>query len=483
MKTFSVWILTGALALIHSPAMARKWTQAANPDKPIEAEFVRVEGNYVILRYERDGKMTNGRVPIGTLIVDDQNYIKEQLEKGANADAPWPQWRGPNQDGISPDTGLMKEWPDGGPEKLWTFDDAGLGYSGFTIAEGKLFTMGTRGGDFYVIAIDAEKGFEVWSEKVGRDDQQGYNTGWGHGPRGNPTYSDGLIYALDPKGGLYCLRAADGKSVWERQLQEEFSGQAGGWGYSESPLVDGDKLIVAPGGDEASIVALDKKTGTDIWSSDIRGAGKAEYATILVTEMEGVRQYIKFFQTLLVGVRADNGEEIWRSEWPPGRVAVIPTPIVDGNQVYITSGYGAGSKLVEVNGSSARDVWVNNDMKNHHGGVVKIGDHVYGFSDGPGLSCQSWETGELLWNQRGQFTSKGAIHAADGMLYCLNERDGTLLLVTATPDGFEQKGQFKLEPQSSNRHPQGKIWTHPLVVNGKLYLRDQEFISCYDVKE
>jgi len=169
---------------------------------------------------------------------------------------------------------------------------------------------------------------------------------------------------------------------------------------------------------------------------------------------------------------------------PLGRAAngVIPTPIIDGNRIYISSGYGAGSKLIEVKGSTATDLWDNTEMKNHHGGVIKVGAHLYGFSDGGGLVCQSWETGKIAWNEKGQFLQKGSVHMADGMLYCVNESDGTVTLVEASPEAFSQKGQFKLDPQSSNRHPQGKIWTHPVVLNGKLYLRDQEFISCFDVK-
>lgn len=413
--------------------------------------------------------------------VEPPEQTKPEPPKSAVLD--WPQWRGADQSGISPDSGLLKEWPEGGPKKLWTFEDAGMGYSGFSVVGGRLYTLGTLDEDLTAICLNADTGEQIWSSKVGADDQKGYSAGWGHGPRSTPTIDGDRVYALGPKGTLACLSASDGDVIWSRDVQADFEGQAGGWGYSESPVIDGDKLLVAPGGGPAAIVALDKADGEPIWKSEIPGAGKAEYATIVIAEIHGKRQYIKLFQQLLVGVDAGNGNLLWKSDWPRGRTAVIPTPIVEGNRVYITSGYGAGSKLVDIAQDwTTTDVWDNTEMKNHHGGVIKVGGHVYGFSDGPGLAAQSWETGELVWNEKDRSLGKGAVAVADGMLYCLNEGDGVLTLVRVTPEMFEAKGSFTLEPQSPNRNPQGKVWTHPVVIGGKLYLRDQEFISCYDVR-
>jgi len=471
-------ICTLALGALAGTASAREWTSTSG--STIDAEFQKISGSNVTLKLG-NGKMVE--LPMSKLSPEDQEYLKSIMgEELAEIGEGWPQWRGANQTGISPDTGLLTEWPEGGPEKVWTYSDAGFGYSSFSFAEGKMFTMGTRGDDAVVIALDANSGEELWAKPVSDDEQEGYNVKWGHGPRSTPTFSDGKLYVLGPQGDLSCISAEDGSSVWSKNLKDDFGGQAGGWGFSESPLVDGDKVVVAPGGKDSPLVALNKENGATIWESEIPNAGKAEYATVLVTEIDGKRQYIKFFQQVVAGVDAESGELIWTSDWPAGRTAVIPTPIVDGNQVYITSGYGAGSKLFEVNGSSTRDVWEQNDMKNDHGGVVKVGDYIYGFSDGPGLSCQSWKTGELVWNERGQYTSKGAVHVADGMLYCLNESDGAVILAEATPDGFKQKGMFILDPQSAERSPSGKIWAHPVVFDGKLYLRDQQYISCYDVK-
>lgn len=475
---FTASLLALTLAL-PAPVKARTWTQSAT-NRTLEAELVKVTGNKALL------KLASGQVaevPIPSLSADDQAFLLTQTHRGTTGAgaASWPQWRGPMQNDISPDQGLLKEWPQDGPKKLWTFENAGMGYSGFSIVDGTLFTLGTRGPDLHVMAINTNDGKEIWSRKAGNDEQKGYSTGWGHGPRSTPTFSEGKLYVLGPQGSLDCLDAAKGTVLWSKDLVKDFGGKAGGWGFSESPLVDGNRLVVAPGG-QTPIVALDKKTGEVIWKSAIDGAGPAEYATVLATELDGVRQYIKLFQTLLVGVNAETGAVIWRSPWTRGKTAVIPTPVIEGNQVYITSGYGAGSKMVEVKGGTATDLWDNTEMKNHHGGVIKIGDHLYGFSDGGGLVCQSWATGSMVWNEKNQFIQKGAVHFADGMLYCLNEADGVVTLVEASPKGYSAKGQFKLDPQSPNRHPQGKVWTHPLVLNGKLFLRDQEFISCFDVK-
>ncbi|MDF1850197.1 MAG: PQQ-like beta-propeller repeat protein [Verrucomicrobiales bacterium] len=464
--------------LLVFPSSARTWTQAAS-GKKIDAELLRVEGSTAVLRLA-DGR--EGRVEVLSLSLEDQEYIASMKNQGSgDSSAAWPAFRGPNGDGISTDEGLLASWPEGGPEKVWVFEDAGMGYSGFSVLDGKLYTMGTRGEDLTVLCVDTATGKEVWSTVIGTDDQSGYSAGWGHGPRSTPTISDGMVFALGPKGTIACLSVEDGKEIWKKNMQADFGGKSGGWGFSASPFVDGEHLILAPGGNKAGLVCLEKKTGNVVWEASEVTPGKAEYATIVPAEINGVKQYVRLFEKELVGVSAEDGSLLWSSPWD-GKTAVIPTPIVDGNEIYITSGYGVGCKLVSIDSNNeASDVWINKTMKNHHGGVVKVGDYLYGFSDGGGLICQDWKTGEMVWNEKGQFTSKGSVHIAEGNIYALNEGDGTLTLATATPDGFEHKGQFTLDPQSPNRNPKGKVWTHPLVIGGKLYLRDQEFIVSYDV--
>ncbi len=458
----------------------RTWTQAAT-GRTIEADYAGVEGSNVILM------VSGNRVPveIASLSEADQDFIRSQQEVapvgpvGSN----WPAFRGADGTGVSPDTGLLDSWPADGPKRLWIFEDAGMGYSGFSIVDGKLYTMGTKGDDVHMICIDAATGKEIWSKSFATDDQNGYNAGWGHGPRGTPTVSDGMVYGLGPKGVLVGMNAADGKKVWSVDLVDDFDGKPGGWGFSESPLVDGNKLIVAPGGSRAGIVALDKKTGDVIWTADEVRPGKAEYATVVVADIHGKRQYVKFFETTIASVDAATGELLWEAEFPDGRTAVIPTPIIEGNRVYVAAGYGAGCRGFDIGTDfSVTEVFSNKEMVNHHGGVIKFGDHLFGFGDGKGLVCQDWASGERVWMEKErQFLAKGAVHIADGKIFALNEQNGAVTLAEASPDGYEERGRFVIEPQSENRNPRGKIWTHPVVINGKLYLRDQELIYCYDV--
>lgn len=476
-----------AAALTIGDAAARTWTQAASGNK-IEAEFVSsADGNVTV-------KMSNGKnatVPLSSLSEADQAWLAEQTSSGStasSADGNWARWRGPNQSNVSSETGLLKKWPSSGPEKLWSFDKAGHGYSSMIVVDGTLYTVGVRDSDAMAIAIDAETGQEKWSTKFGEDDAEGYNAGWGNGTRSTPSYDDGMIYVVGVKGEVACLNAEDGKLEWSKHLVDDFGGTPGGWGFAESPLVDGDLVIVAPGGMDAGIVALDKKTGATKWKSDEVTPGKAEYSSTLAIDFNGVRQYVHLFEKEAVSVSAEDGKLLWSVSWPRGATAVIPTPIFKDGYLYITSGYKAGSKLAKIGPNNEVEVvWDDEDvMMVHHGGVVEIDGYVYGFSDSKegGLVCQNLMTGEKVWNQRDMPSmAKGAVFAADGMLYCLSENDGMVTLVEATPKGYSEKGQFKLEPQSDQRHVKGKVWSHPLVIDGKLYLRDQELIHCYDVSD
>jgi outer membrane protein assembly factor BamB len=388
----------------------------------------------------------------------------------------WPQWRGPDRTDVSKETGLLKEWPAKGPTKLWTFKDAGEGYAGFAIVDGKLYTMGARDGKEYLLVLDAEAGKELWNTEIGAQFSYGQ---WGDGPRGTPTLDGDHLYALGGQGTLICVNLPERKIVWKKRMQD-LGGSVPQWGYSESVLVDGDKVICTPGGSKGALAALNKQTGEVIWQSK-EYTGGAQYASVVPAVINGQRQYIQLLMKSFAGVAADSGKLLWKADWSVGRTAVIPTPIVHDNYVYITAGYGAGCKLVRIEGNKAEEVYANKNMANHHGGVVLVGEHLYGYSDGKGWICQNFKTGETVWSERRKL-GKGGLTCADGMLYCMDENNGTVVLAEASPAGWKEHGRFKLEPQSEQRKPQGKIWTHPVVVNGKLYLRDQEFICCYDVK-
>jgi outer membrane protein assembly factor BamB len=353
------------------------------------------------------------------------------------------------------------------------FEKAGQGYAGFSVVKGRLFTLGTRENSEVLLCLDAASGQEHWATPVAGI----LNNDYGDGPRGTPTVDDNHVYALSGNGTLICAQVSDGKSVWKRKMSE-LGGRTPGWGYTESPLVDGDVVVCTPGGSKGAIAALNKKTGEVKWQST-EFTDSAQYASIVPTALNGSRQYIQLTMKSVAGVGAEDGKLLWRHDWP-GRVAVIPTPICRDGYVYVTSGYGVGCMLLKIGASNeVTGVYTNRVMKNHHGGVVLVGDHLYGHADTAWV-CQTFKTGEEVWNHRG--FGKGAVACADGMLYCLEEGSGTVALIEPSPKGWSEKGRFKLEPQSKIRSSQGRIWTHPVISNGRLYLRDQDLIYCYDVK-
>jgi len=388
----------------------------------------------------------------------------------------WPQWRGPDRTDVSREDGLLKEWPSGGPKRLWLFKNAGNGYSGPAIVNGKLFTMGTRDGAEIMIALNADTGEELWSAPIGPI----VNFDRGGGPRGTPAVDGECIYGLGGQGRLICAAVADGKVLWRVSLAD-LGGKTPNWGYSESVLVDGDRVICTPGGAKGAIAALDKATGKVIWQSK-EFTDPAHYSSAIVGEHNGTRQYIQLTEQHVAGVSANDGKLLWKSPFP-GRVAVVPTPILHDGCVYVTAGYGVGCKLVKLGADNqVSDVYDNKEMKNHHGGVVLVGDYLYGYSDGPGWMCQEFRTGKEVWSEK-KALGKGAVSCADGMLYCLDENSGTVALADASPKAWKEHGRFKLDQQSKIRDSQGRFWTHPVISNGKLYLRDQDLVFCYDVKK
>jgi outer membrane protein assembly factor BamB len=387
----------------------------------------------------------------------------------------WPQWRGPDRTDISKETGLLKKWPEGGPKRVWLFEDAGLGYSGPAIVGGKLFTMGIRDGSEHLFAVDTKEGKLLWSVKI----DEILKNGWGDGPRGTPAVDGDRVYALSGRGMLVCANVADGKILWQHSMKE-FGGKTPNWGYTESVLVDGNKVFCTPGGPQGALIALDKKTGATIWQSK-DFTDPAHYSSIIAINHAGKRQYVQFTEKHVVGISVEDGKTLWTSKWP-GSTAVIPTPIFHDGHVYVTSGYDAGCKLIKLGpNNEATEVYANKEMVNHHGGVILVGEHLYGHSDRSGWVCQRFKTGEQVWAEKSAL-GKGAIAYADGMLYCLDENDGTLALIEASPNGWNEKSRFKLQAQSAQRSSRGHVWTHPVIANGRLYLRDQELLSCYNVK-
>ncbi len=395
---------------------------------------------------------------------------------GWAAPGDWPEWRGPNRDDLSPDTGLLKEWPSDGPRLLWTAKGLGDGYSTVSVVGNRLYTAGDKEGSSFAIALDGG-GKQVWTAKLGKAGPVGDPKF--EGPRGTPTVSGNLVAAMNQWGEMVCLDAAKGTELWRKDLTRDFGGVCPAWGYAESPLIDGGNVVITPGGSEGAIVALNKNTGAVVWRS--KGFTDApHYSSLIVAELGGVRQYIQLTAASVAGVAAADGKLLWRAP-RKGQVAVIPTPIYSDGFVYVSSGYGVGCNLFKVTPAegkfTAEQVYANKVMANHHGGVIKVGDYVYGYSDGKGWTCQNFKTGEAKWQDKEKL-GKGAIAYADGCFYLRQEdKPGTVALIEASPDGYKEHGRFN-PPDRSDK----KSWAHPVITGGKLYLRDQDVLLCYDVK-
>jgi outer membrane protein assembly factor BamB len=383
----------------------------------------------------------------------------------AQSTGDWPQWRGANRDGISKETGLLKQWPADGPALLWKATGAGGGYSSFSVANNRLYTMGLRGNREFVVAFDVTTGKEVWATPHGgafRNDR-------GDGPRGTPTIDGDRLYALGGNGDLSALETRTGKVIWTMNVLEKFGGSNITWGISESPLVIGEKVLVNAGGPGASIVALNKKDGTLVWKSQSDRAG---YSSAVPVQVGNQTQVVFFTHTRAVGLDPKDGKLLWEYGRAANNVANAATPIVRGNRVFISSDYGTGAGLVEVSASGAREIYFTKDMRNHHSSSILIGDHLYGFSGGI-LTAMKFDTGEVAWKDRS--VGKGSIVFADGHLYALSE-NGVVGLVEATPTGYVEKGRFRIQQDSL------PTWAHPVVAGGRLFIRDQDTIYAYDVR-
>jgi outer membrane protein assembly factor BamB len=411
------------------------------------------------------------------------------LAAGAPA-ADWPQWQGPNRDNHSRDTGLLKEWPKDGPKLLWTFDTAGAGFGSPVVVGDKVFVLGSddpdKGEKEFALCIDMKEGKEVWRTPL-ETATGDYSYGWGSGPRSTPTVDGDKVYVLGAKGDLRCLTTADGKKVWGVNLKKDLGGGIPGWGYSESVLIDGDHLVCTPGGNKGTLAKLDKKTGEVVWRSTDLKEG-AQYSSIVTTEV-GVKQYVTLLRSGTVGVRASDGKLLWQSKAGANGTAVIPTAIVHDKYVFATSGYGSGCGLLELtpegDGVKMKEVYLNKAMTDKHGGVVRVGDYIYGSSERGGWTCieylklsndndkETWKSNKL---------DSGSICYADDRLYCYGEGKGTCVLIEASPKGWAEHGRFTIPKASKFPRRGGHIWTHPVVAQGRLFLRDHEYLFCFDVK-
>ncbi len=390
----------------------------------------------------------------------------------ATAEGHWPQFRGPNRDLISPDTRLLREWPEAGPPLVWKSERSGQGYSSVSVVDGRVYTQGHLGSEERVIALDAETGSHIWSVVAGPAASV-----QSPGSRSTPTVDGDHLYVESVGGDVACLDTTKGRDVWRRHLVADFKGRPRPWGYSESPLVDGDRLICTPGSKDATVVALDKRSGDVLWKGRSPTADGASYASPIAIEAGGVRQVVIFVAGGVMGFRASDGEFLWRQSRSANPNANITTPVYRDGSLFSASSYGGGGALVHItpeqDGFSAQLVYHTKHMKNHHGGFVIVDNYIYGANESV-WTCLNFKTGDVMWADRS--VGKGSVVYADGYLY-LRDQDGPVALVKATPDGYIETGRF------SQPHRSGEpAWAYPVITGGRLYLRDQNVLLCYDLR-
>jgi outer membrane protein assembly factor BamB len=409
----------------------------------------------------------------------DSRGSDQQAELTATAD--WPQWRGPKRDAVSTETGLLQDWPEEGPPLVWTAKGLGRGMSSVSVADGRILTMGNSGGEgVQLIALNVENGQRIWATSIDGDGE----------PNGTPTIDGDHAYAIERGGGLVCAETATGRVVWQKNFVRDFGGKVPSWGYSESPLVDGDVVVCTPGARQALIVALNKASGETVWKAAApaemrgRGHGGAGYSSIVIGNGAGIRQYVQLTGNGVIGVSAADGTPLWGYDRIANDTANIPTPIVHEDYILATSGYGAGAALLRL-ARSADGVKVNevyfhrgNKMQNHHGGMVLVDGYVYlGHGHNQGLPmCVELLTGKIAWGpERGPGEESAAVLYADGHVY-FRYQNAVMALIEATPQAYRLKASFELPSHLDNS------WPHPVIANGRLYLRDQDVLMCYDLR-
>jgi outer membrane protein assembly factor BamB len=383
----------------------------------------------------------------------------------------WPQWRGPERTGLSKETGLMKQWPASGPSRVWQISNLGAGYGSLAIRGERIFLQGRVGRQSAVFSLNKSDGRIVWSRALG----PAGNNDRGPGPRATPTLDGDRIYVLTESGDLACLRADDGSVFWQRNILKDFGARNIPWDISESPLVDGNYVVVTPGGRGAGMAALDKMSGMTIWTSkDL--SDEAGYASIVAADVQGVRVFMTLTAQAGVGVRASDGKLMWHYTRVANGTANITTPIFHDNKVFYTSAYGTGAALLGLTAQAgevkAQEIYFSSDMQNHHGGVVLVNGFLYGFHNSI-LACMEFATGKLMWRHRS--VGKGSLTYADGHLYLLSE-DDVVGLAEVTPAGYVEKGRFQIADQGL------PSWAHPVVSGGRLYIRNQATLASYDIR-
>lgn len=396
--------------------------------------------------------------------------------------ADWPQWRGPERNGISRETGLLQQWPKEGPPLVWKKSDIGSGYSTPAVVGPHLYLLANEGVDNeYVQAHSVKDGQRVWRTALGRVGPNPAQMDFA-GARSTPTVDGGSLYVLGSDGDLASLQLNTGQIRWKKNLRQEFGGKPGDWAYSESPLVDGEKVVCTPGGSEATLVALDKNTGNVIWKCAAPEGDTAAFSSAVITEVGGIRQYVQLLQKGLVGVEARTGKLLWRYERPVSRFnANIPTPLASGSEIYVASaGTGGGTIRLKGagNGITVEPLYFEAKLPTAIGGVIKLGDSLYG-TTGQAMLCVEFATGKVRWEERG--LGAASLCYADNRLYVHGE-NGDVALVEPSSEAYREKGRFTPSDQPEHAKPMEKAWAYPVVAGGRLYIRDQGSLWSYDVR-
>jgi outer membrane protein assembly factor BamB len=389
---------------------------------------------------------------------------------GQQSPADWFQWRGPNRDGISQETGLLQEWPKGGPPQVWRSGGVGNGYSSFSSSGGRLYTLGARAGVEYIVALDRATGKKVWEAQNGRR----FENDRGDGPRSTPTVDGDRLYVFGGSGDLTALDAATGKKIWSINVVQKFGGVNPYWGYSESPLIVGDRILINAGGRRAGIVAVAKADGSTLWQQHSDGAG---YSSPMLLRTGSLNQVIYFTESRTLAIDPRDGRLLWSHNKAANGTANVATPIVRGTRVFVSSDYGTGAALLDVraagNIATANEIYFTREMRNHHSSSVLIGEHLYGFSSSI-LTALRFDTGAMAWRDRS--VGKGSLAFADNRLYIYSE-GGVVGLADASPDAYRERGRFTLPQQSGS-----PTWSHPIITGGFLILRDQDSVYAYNVR-
>lgn len=383
----------------------------------------------------------------------------------------WPEHHGPGRKNISAERGLLKKWPVDGPPRLWSYSQCGKGYSGVTIADGMIFTAGDFGREQRLVALDMH-GNLLWEAQNGNAWR-----GASPGSRSTPTYSEGVLYHMNPAGRLVAYEASSGKPLWAVDLKERFDARYGIWALAENVIVDGDKVLCMPGGPRGRVVALDKKTGTTLWANtEIKHS--AAYCSGVVVNHDGLRQLITMTQRSVIGVAVETGALAWSAPYVPRSPQNALTPVYYDGYVFVACGHSSDGTLMKINQASrtASVVWRRSDLDDCHSGALLVDGRLYGTScrqGGKSFYCVDYLTGRTIKSD--DTLGKVGITCADGMIYGLNHR-GTVYLIEIEDDGFEIVSRFELK-----RRPPNTYLAHPVVCGGRLYLRGAGELHVYDI--